>query len=180
MPKTITIPAFEEFDERTNKISSYPAVTLRLEHSLLSISLWESIWHISFFDSEKTEEQTMSYIKCMTLTKDVKDAVYRHLTFDNIREINEYIQNPMTATTIRETPGGHDSTEFVTSELVYYWMIAYNIPVEFERWHINRLIMLIRVCSEKQKPQKKMSRREILERNRALNAARRAKYNSKG
>ena len=180
MPKTITVPAFEEFNERTSKISFYPAITLRLEHSLLSISQWESIWHISFFDSEKTEEQTMSYIKCMTLTKDVKDAVYRHLTFDNIKEINDYIRDPMTATTIRETPGGHNSTEFVTSELVYYWMISYNIPVEFERWHINRLIMLIRVCSEKQKPQKKMSRREILERNRALNAARRAKYNSKG
>lgn len=180
MPKTITIPAFEEYDERTNKISTYPAITLRLEHSLLSISLWESIWHISFFDSEKTEEQTLSYIKCMTLNKDVKDAVYRHLTFDNVKAINEYISDSMTATTIRETTKGQYSSERITSELVYYWMIAYNIPVEFERWHINRLIMLIRVCSEKQKPQKKMSRRELLEHNRALNAARRAKYNTKG
>ena len=182
MPKTIVVPAGEEYNPFTNTVDEYPEFTLRLEHSLISISLWESIWHVSFFESEKNEEQTISYIKCMTINKGgVNDAVYRRLSYDNIREINEYITDPMTATTIREDKSSKKSTtERVTSELIYYWMIAYQIPVEFERWHINRLITLIRVCSEKQKPPKKMSKREIAEQNRAINAARRAKMNSKG
>ena len=181
MPKTIIVPAGEEFDPSTNRITQYSEFALRLEHSLISISDWESKWHISFFDSEKTEEQTLNYIECMTLNKNVNPAVYRRLSYDNIREINEYITNPMTATTIQEDKSSKKKTsERVTSELIYYWMIAYNIPVQFEKWHINRLIMLIRVCSEKQKPPRKKSRREIMEENRALNMARRAKLGTKG
>lgn len=181
MPKTIIVPAGEEFDPKTNKVTSYPEYALRLEHSLISISEWEAKWHVSFFDSTKTEEQTLSYIECMTLNKNVDPSVYRRLNYYNIRDINEYIVDPMTATTIREDKTSKKrSSERVTSELIYYWMIAYNIPVQFEKWHINRLIMLIRVCSEKQKPAKKRTRREIMEENRALNMARRAKLGTKG
>ena len=181
MPKTIIVPAGEEFDPVTRKITQYPEFALRLEHSLISISDWESIWHISFFDGEKTEEQTLSYIECMTLNKNVDPSVYRRLSYDNIREINKYITDPMTATTIREDKKAKKTiSERVTSELIYYWMIAYNIPAQFEKWHINRLIMLIRVCSEKQKPAKKRTRREIMEENRALNMARRARLGTKG
>ena len=181
MPKTIIVPAGEEFDPVTRKITQYPEFALRLEHSLISISDWEAIWHVSFFSGDKNEEQTLSYIKCMTLNKNVDPNVYRRLSFDNIREINSYISDPMTATTIREEKSSKARTsEKVTSELIYYWMIAYNIPVEFEKWHINRLITLIRVCSEKQKPPKKKTRREIMEENRAINMARRAKLGSKG
>lgn len=180
MPLPIVVPAHDFFNEKTNEIISYPSCTLRLEHSLLSISLWESIWHIPFFDSEKTTEQTISYIKCMTLNKNVEDNVYERLTMDNVKAINEYIENPMTATVIANSKNSKRITEKVTSELIYYWMTVYNIPVEFEKWHINRLIMLLRVCSEKQTPPKKMSKREIMEQNRALNAARRAKMHSKG
>lgn len=180
MPLSITVPAREYLNQKTNEIISYPDFTLRLEHSLISISLWESIWHIPFYDTEKTEEQTLSYIKCMTLNKNVDDGVYTRLTNQNVMAINEYIKNPMTATVITETKKSKKITEKVTSELIYYWMTVYNIPVEFEKWHLNRLIMLIRVCSEKQKPAEKMSRREIMEQNRALNAARRAKLKTKG
>lgn len=180
MPLPITVPARDYFNEETSEIITYPECILRLEHSLLSISLWESIWHIPFFDSEKTNEQTISYIKCMTLNKNVEDNVYERLTMENIKAINDYISNPMTATTISNSKNAKRVSERVTSELIYYWMTVYNVPVEFEKWHINRLIMLLRVCSEKQAPSKKMSRREIMEQNRALNAARRAKMNSKG
>jgi hypothetical protein len=180
MPLSIVVPARDYFNSQTNEIISFPECQLRLEHSLLSISLWESIWHVPFFDTPKTEEQTLSYIKCMTLNKKVDGDVYERLSYQNIKDINAYIENPMTATTITNSKNTKRSTERVTSELIYYWMTAYNIPVEFEKWHINRLIMLIRVCSEKQAPPKKMSKREIMEQNRALNAARRAKMKSKG
>lgn len=180
MPKSITIPAGEEYDPISRRVTTYPEYTLRIEHSLISISLWESKWHLSFFDAEKNEEQTINYIKCMTLNKNADDAVYRRLTLENIKEISAYINDPMTATTIADDGKRKSTTERVTSELIYYWMIAYNIPVEFEKWHINRLITLIRVCSEKQKPPKKKSRRQILEENRALNAARRAKLGTTG
>lgn len=171
-------PKKEEF----RKIPGNRAIDLNLEHSLISISKWESKWHIPFMSKEQhTEEQTIHYIKCMTINQNVPDIVYSYLTADDIKKISDYINDPMTATTIREVPGQKSGPkEVVTSELIYYWMIALQIPCEFEKWHLNRLIRLIEVCNAKNTPPKKMGKSEIMQRNMALNAARRAKYNSKG
>lgn len=176
----ITIPAMNDlWDEQNQQFLSVKETTIQLEHSLLSISKWESKWNKSFINTkDKTEEELMDYIKCMTITKNVDPNVYVCLTAENTQEIVNYIKAPMTATTIRDT--GKSNHEIVTSELIYYWMISLNIPVEFEKWHLNRLITLIRVCSIKNQPAKKMSRGEIMQRNAALNAARKKRWNTKG
>ena len=177
----ITIPATEMFDESTGFFVYSKELTIKLEHSLISISKWESKWRKPFLHTrDKSDEEIVDYIKCMTLTQNVDDDAYRRLTRDNIVQINQYIENPMTATTFREERNGKNNREIITSELIYYWMIALNIPVEFEKWHLNRLLTLIRVCNVKNQPPKKMSKREILSRNHALNAARRKQFNSKG
>jgi hypothetical protein len=176
----ITIPAMNDlWDERNQQFLSIKETTIQLEHSLLSISKWESKWNKSFINTkDKTEEELIDYIKCMTITKNVDPNIYVCLTAENIQEIVNYINAPMTATIIRDTE--KSSRETVTSELIYYWMISLNIPVKFEKWHLNRLITLIRVCSIKNQPAKKMSRGEIMQRNAALNAARKKRWNTKG
>lgn len=178
----IEIPEREFYDESTEQFGVLKKTTLNLEHSLISISKWEAKWHIPFFDSSKDYEQTIDYIKCMTLNKEIKpdSLVYKSLTRHDIQRINDYIQDPMTATKINETPGGRRQFQTVTSELIYYWMTQFNIPSSYEKWHINRLMTLIRVCSEESKPKKKMSRREIMAQNKALNAARKARLHTKG
>lgn len=176
----ITIPASEVWDEKTGRFSLEKECTIKLEHSLISISEWEAKWCVPFFTSEKTNDQLIDYIRCMTISKDVNPDVLLRLTSNNIKEINDYIAAPMTATTIGSDKKGRPSKEIITSEVIYYWMITYNIPVEFEKWHINRLIMLIRVCSEFNKPKKKRSRSDIIAENRALNAARKARLGTKG
>lgn len=178
----ITVPKGEYWDEEKEEFVFTKGGLLKLEHSLISISKWESKWNVPFFETEKTDEQILDYIRCMTLNPDAVDPeLYTHLSRQNILDINEYIAAPMTATTISNAVNDKKTSgEFITSELIYYWMIAYNIPVEFQKWHINRLLMLIRVCSEKNKPSKKMSRRQIAEMNRARNEARKAKYKTRG
>ena len=171
----------EGWDEEKQEFVEPKYKALQLEHSLVSVSKWESKWHKSFLSrKEKTNEEIMDYIKCMTLTKNVDDETYNKLSMENIRSINEYIENPMTATYFSEDNNGKKSNDVITSELIYYWMIALQIPVEFEKWHLNRLLTLIRVCEVKNQPPKKMSRSQVMSRNAALNAARRKKYNSKG
>lgn len=179
---TITVTVIpEQFDEETEKFIDPVTVKLQMEHSLVSISEWESKWHKSFISTpELTDEETFDYIKCMTLTDNVPDEVYECLSDENIQEIKDYIANPMTATTFSDDKKGRGSREKITSELIYYWMITWNIPVKFEKWHLNRLITLIRVCSIKNQPSKKMSQKDIASRNAMLNAQRRAKLNSKG
>lgn len=177
----ITVPAREIYLEQTNEFISTKEQTLQLEHSLISLSKWESKWCKSFIDSkDKTDEQMIDYVRCMTLTTNVKPEVYNCLSPDNIRQINEYIEAPMTATYFYENDNKGGKKETLTAELIYYYMIANNIPFECQKWHLNRLITLIRVCSIKNTPPKKMSRRDIMSRNAALNAARRQKMNSKG
>lgn len=178
----ITIPAVDElWDEKRGQFISVKEQTLQLEHSLVSLSKWESKWCKPFFSrQEKTFEETLDYIKCMTITQNVKDETYACLTQQNVDEINQYIAAPMTATTFSNDRGGKNNREQITSELIYYWMITLNIPVDFEKWHINRLLTLIRVCNVKNQPPKKMSRNETISRYAALNAARKKQLNTKG
>lgn len=177
----ITIPASEQWDEVNQEFVTTKETTLQLEHSLVSISKWEAKWHKAFLTKrEKTAEETMDYIKFMTLTQNVNPAVYNNLTSEVIDQINKYIENPMTATHIYEDPNGKTSSETVTSELIYYWMVALNIPMECQKWHLNRLLTLVKVCNVKNQPPKKRSRYDVMSRNKALNEARRKQLNTKG
>lgn len=178
---TITIPATELFDERNQTFIQTKEQTLQLEHSLVSLSKWESKWNKPFLSNEpKTIEQTIDYIKCMTITQNVNPDVYTFLSRSNIEEINKYIESPMTATTFNERSNNNGKKEIITSELIYYWMISFNIPMECQKWHLNRLLTLIRVCNVKNTPPKKMSKREITSQYASLNAARKQKMNTKG
>jgi hypothetical protein len=177
----ITIPAVEQWDERKQEFVITKEQTLQLEHSLVSLSKWESKWCKPFLTKqEKTFEETLDYIKCMTITQNVKPEVYNYLTNKNIEEINNYIDAPMTATYFSDEKNSKTSREQVTAELIYYWMIALNIPFECQKWHLNRLLTLIKVCNIKNQPPKKRSRKEIMSRNAALNAARRKRLNTRG
>lgn len=177
----IIIPSTEMWDEVNEKFVYSKEQVLQLEHSLVSLSKWESKWCKPFLSKEnKTFEETIDYIRCMTINQNIPDEVYNCLTGENIREINEYISAPMTATRFSNDVMGKGSREQITSELIYYWMISLNIPFECQKWHINRLLTLIRVCNIKNQPSKKMSRREIMSRNTALNAARRKKLRTNG
>lgn len=177
----ITIPSVELWDEEKKEFSNTKEQVLQLEHSLVSVSKWESKWCKTFLSrKDKTYEETLDYIKCMTITQNVNPDVYKYLTKENIEQINSYISAPMTATWFSEENQGGTNREQVTSELIYYWMISFNIPFECQKWHLNRLLTLIRVCSVKNKSPKKMSKGEIMSRNAALNAARRKQLNTRG
>ena len=177
----ITIPATEQWDELKNEFINTKECTLELEHSLVSLSKWESKWCKPFISNDiKTHEETIDYVRCMTLTSHVNPAVYSCLSSDNIQEINKYIEAPMTATWFSNEKSHGRNSEQITSELIYYWMIALNIPFECQKWHLNRLLTLIKVCNIKNQPLKKMSKGEIMSRNAALNAARRKQYNTRG
>ena len=177
----ITIPAREMWDERNNEFVYTNEQTLQLEHSLISLSKWESKWNKPFLSKEsKTYEEVLDYVKCMTLTQKVSPEIYANLTDENMRDIQRYIEAPMTATTFSEEKNTKGNREIVTSELIYYWMIALGIPLECEKWHLNRLLTLVRVCNIKNSPPKKMGKNAIMSRNASLNAARRKRLNSKG
>ena len=177
----ITIPAREMWDERNNEFVYTNEQTLQLEHSLISLSKWESKWNKPFLSKEsKTYEEVLDYVKCMTLTQKVSPEIYANLTDENMRDIQRYIEAPMTATTSSEEKNMKGNREIVTSELIYYWMIALGIPLECDKWHLNRLLTLVRVCNIKNSPPKKMGKNAIMSRNASLNAARRKRLNSKG
>ena len=177
----ITIPAVELYDELNNKFITRKEQTLQLEHSLVSLSKWESKWCTPFLSKkEKTNEEIFDYVKCMTITQNVDSETYKYLTEANLKEINDYINAPMTATTFSNEKGGKASREIVTAELIYYWMIALNIPLKCEKWHLNRLLTLIKVCNIKNAPPKKRSKRDIMSQNAALNAARKKQLNTRG
>ena len=179
---TLRIPISQEgWDEEKQEFVEPRYQTLQLEHSLVSLSKWESKWQKPFYSKkEMTDEEALDYIKCMTLSKNVDPDVYKHITRENVKEVMDYIENPMTATTFGKNDKGQINKEVITSELIYYWMIASNIPFECQKWHLNRLITLIRVCSIKNTSPKKRSKREIMSRNAALNAARRQQMNTSG
>ena len=176
----IVVPAREGWDDGRQMFIESKEQVLQLEHSLVSISKWESKWEKSFLSSyDKTDEETLHYIKCMTITQNVNPYVYECLTAENVEEINTYINAPMTATTFPKS--NSVSREIITSEVIYFWMIDNEIPFECQKWHLNRLLALIRVCNLKRDTSKnKMSKREIMNRNRSLNEARRKQLNTKG
>lgn len=180
----LTIEAQELYNEKINQFLYVPEAKLQLEHSLISIYKWESKWHTPFLGKEKTIPEIKDYVRCMTLNKGVDPLVYEYLHPKYLLEIIKYIEDPMTATTFSNI--GHligaqrDRGETVTAEIVYYWMITLNIPVEFEKWHLEKLLTLIKVVNLKSGPSKKMSTKEAALQRAELNAQRRAKYNTKG
>lgn len=177
---TINIPDSEYFDEKTNEFIVIKGGTVNLEHSLLSLSKWESKWHKPFLSStQKSDAEILDYVRCMTLNE-MDPRAYSNIPLSVCNEINEYINNPMTATWFSDNKNSPPNREVITSEIVYYWMVSLQIPFECETWHLNRLLTLIRVCNIKNSPSTKMSKKDIYSRNRALNAARRKQINSKG
>ena len=177
----ITIPAVEEWDEARQEFISTKETELCLEHSLVSISKWESKWHKHFIgNKDLTSEMLIDYIRCMTLTQNVNPEVYYAMNDDIITQIKNYIDDAQSATWFAESNEKKYSRDIITSEIVYYWMIALQIPFECQKLHLNRLLTLIRVCNEKNQPEKKMSQAEVMRRNRELNEARRRALNTRG
>lgn len=171
----------EVFDESTSEFGIEGDVVLELEHSLVSLSKWESKFEKPFLGADpKTQEEVIGYVKAMTLTTKVQDEVFTKFTEENFQAINEYIDAKMSATWFNDQPGAPKSSEVITAELIYYWMIVFQIPFECENWHLNRLFTLIRVCNTKQAKPEKMSRNEIARRNRELNAQRRKQLGTRG
>lgn len=180
----ITIPGGEFYNAETNRFSYTRDTKVQLEHSLLSISKWESKWKKPFLDGKRrTRPEFIDYVRCMSLTKNVDPKVYQNLTNENVAKIELYMDDTMSATVIREQGNQNRSREPITSELVYYWMTACQIPFECEKWHFNRLMTLIRLCNKKNEqavPGKKTKQSDLYSKYRAMNEANRRKYNSRG
>lgn len=171
----------EEWDEEKQEFVDPITQTLQLEHSLVSISKWESKWCKPFLSGkEMPTEEVLDYIKCMNLTPNVDPDVYNYLTKTHVDQVVAYIEAPMTATTINDSDNKKGGREIITSEVIYYWMVALQIPFECQYWHLNRLITLVKVCNIKNQPPKKSNRNDTMRRNAAINAARRKKLNSRG
>lgn len=184
MTLKITIPSGELYDEEENEFIYLSEVQLELEHSLYSISKWESVTEKSFFVDNITDiNDSIEYIKCMTITPDISPDVYNRLTLSNFNTVNEYINAPMSATRLSElqkSGGTSGNRDRITSELIYYWMIVCNIPFECDKWHFNRLLALIEICNIKNTPPEKLSEQEFLSKRAAINEERKRKYNTKG
>lgn len=177
----ITIPKVELWDESNCEFVYRDEQTLTLVHSLVSLSKWERKWHKPFLGkSKKTDEETLDYIKCMTISDDVDPEVYKYITDENLEQIKKYIDDPMTATTFSDNTHCKKSQQIVTAEVIYSWMISLGVPVEFQEWHLNSLLALIRTHSAMTAPKKKMSRRDTISQTASLNAARRKQLNTKG
>ena len=177
----ITVPANEFYDESRKEFINIKEQTLQLEHSLVSLSKWESKWCKPFLSRHKmTIEESRDYVRCMTLTQNVPEETYYGLTDQNLEAIREYIDSPMTAIRFPAEEKGRINREPITSELIYYWMIALNIPLECQKWHLNKLIALIKLCNIKNQPAKKLSHQEIAKRNAAINESNKKFFNTKG
>lgn len=179
----IEIPDRDFYDELTNEFIHVKGAKFKIEHSLLSLAKWEAKWKVPFLHTKLTREQWVDYIRCMTITQNIDPLVYKMITPDLLKQIENYINESQTATTINNTaPQRPHKKEIITAEIIYYWMTAFNIPFECEKWHLSRLLTLCEVCSIKNNAgnNKKMTKSEIMRQNNKLNAARRAAYNSKG
>ena len=178
---TIIIPGDEIFDEVTQEFSTVGDVEVKLEHSLVSLSKWESIYEKPFLSTtEKTSEEIFGYINCMIVGPEIAPEVFSRLSKDNLDKIHALIEAKMTATWITEVPGAPKDHSIVTSELIYYWMISFQIPMECENWHLNRLFTLIRICNIKNAKPRKMSKTEAAAQMRAMNAKRKAELKTSG
>lgn len=176
----LTIPGARFFDERTEEFILYKPITLKLEHSLISIQKWESKWHKSYLSAKEfTAEEFRDYVRCMCLDSSVPSDTFLRLTRQNVLDIRAYIEDPMTATTFGKT-NGKGPKQAVTAEIVYYWMVSYGIPFECAKWHINQLMTLIKVCGIKNSPKKAGNRKEAAASRQALNRARRARLGTSG
>ena len=177
----VTIPGVEYYDDETETFIETKGQVLSLEHSLISLAKWESKWKKPFLSKDpRTIEESVDYIRCMTLTQNVNPEVYDHIPQSVMRQVDDYISDSMTATWFNTRQQRRTNREVITAEIIYYWMVALNIPFECQKWHLNRLITLVQVCNIKNEPEKKMNRRQTLENNRALNEARRQKIQTKG
>lgn len=179
---TITIKGDELFDERTAEFFSVDDVVLDLEHSLVSLSKWESIYQKPFLSKreDRTPEEIQGYIRAMILTPGITDEILARMSTENINAIKDYIESPQSATTFNEMHESKGRGETITSELIYYWMVAFNIPFECEYWHLNRLFSLIRICNIKQEKPKKMSKSAIARQHHELNEQRKAQLGTRG
>jgi len=177
----ITVGGTQSFDDEKQEFVNEGGVELQLEHSLVSLSKWESKHEKPFLGKEsKTSEEVLDYVSCMLLTPNPPGDFLDKLSKENLEAVNSYIEAKMTATWFSDQPGAPSSREVITAELIYYWMTVFNIPFECEGWHLNRLFTLIRICNIKQSKPKKMSRAEIASRNRELNARRKQQLGTKG
>ena len=177
----ITVGGTQSFDDEKQEFVEEGGVELQLEHSLVSLSKWESEFEKPFLGkSEKTPDEVLAYIRCMLLTENPPVDFLEKLSKENLEAVNAYIEQKMTATWFSDQPGAPASREVITAELIYYWMTVFNIPFECETWHLNRLFTLVRICNIKQAKPKKMSRADIAARNRELNAQRKAQLGTKG
>lgn len=177
----IIVPAREYFDQSTSEFITMPEVKIDMEHSLVSLSKWESEFEKPFLSKDdKTQEETSGYLRAMALTPDVPSGVFRRIPPEAIMQINNYIGAKMSATWFTETPGAPKSREIITAEIIYYWMTALNIPFECETWNLNRLFTLIKVTNQKNSPAKKMGKGEQLAQQRRLNAERMAANRTTG
>ena len=175
--KTITIPGQELHDPVTDIFYTTKDVTITIEHSLVSLSKWESKWKKPLLATkDMTRPMFEDYVRCMTVTQNVDPLVYKCLTTSQINEIQEYMADPMTATIVKSDKKTGGRNRFMTSELIYAYMAILRIPYECQKWHLNRLLTLIQVVSIEQEPKKKMSKADTMSRHRSLNAARRAKH----
>ena len=181
MSITIKVPAAELWDPVKEQFVSIKEQTLLMEHSLLSVDKWESRWKKSYISSEnKTPVEIIDYLKCMTITKNVDPYVYYAIPASELKRINNYIGDPMTATTFNDRNEKRGRKEVITSEIIYWQMTQLNIPLEWEKRHLNKLLTLIRVAAIKSQTPQKMSKADIARQNKALNAARRKRTGSKG
>ena len=179
MPIRITVPGVESFDESKQQFVYTEETVLVLEHSLVSLSKWESIFHKPFLGkTEKTSEETLAYIHAMCLDPDIDGTVLLRLTQQNVKDINAYIEDQMTATTFREMPSA-PSREYITNELIRYWMISFNVPLEYENRHLNQLFTLIKVLNVKNQPEKNRSKMSAAQRH-ALNKQRQQQHGTMG
>lgn len=183
---TIIVPPREGFDETKGKYGQFVKIgdpySLKLEHSLVSLSKWESIWEKPFLSkTPMTQEESLSYIECMTLSPNVPPEVFQRLSNQNFVDIREYMDAKRTATFFNENPDKRPSRDVITTELIYYWLASWQIPFHpTETWHFNRLLTLLRIADVKNNNGKKMSKSEVLSRQRALNQQRRAQLHTKG
>lgn len=177
---TLNVAAREFFDDKTQTFVNVPSQTITLEHSLISLYKWEAAWEKPYLSKKpKSRIEALDYIRCMSINKEITLETIMSLTDDQIKQINTYIDAPMTATTFSKDTAA-PSRQVITAEVIYWQMINAQIPITCEKWHLNRLFTLIRVCNIKSNKPKKMGKQDLINRNKQLNQARRAQMNSKG